>query len=112
MHRIERLAQRSGAQTTIIETAKFDTQKILDPQIEGTGYQRGPLYRRHLREYIARVAPPLHLLKRRLGGRIQPGRHAGGEPTSAISLPPCNERKGERQVTNSCERTRNGSLRL
>ncbi len=53
LHRIERLAERSGGQTAVIETAKFDTQKILNPEVEGAGYQQGPRYRRHRREYIA-----------------------------------------------------------
>ena len=48
-----RLAARCGAAVTVVQTAKFDTQRILDPQVQGTGYQEGPLYRRHLREYIA-----------------------------------------------------------
>ena len=52
-HRIERLAERSGASTACIQTGKFDTHKILDPSVAGKGYQQGPLYRRHLREYIA-----------------------------------------------------------
>ena len=52
-HRMLRLARRSGAGKAVVQTAKFDTHRILDPQVEGTGYQHGPLYRRHLREYVA-----------------------------------------------------------
>ena len=52
-HRILRLARATGAARIIIETAKFDTQKLLKPDIKGTEYQRGPLYRSHLRAYVA-----------------------------------------------------------
>ena len=109
VHRIERLAARSGAQTTIIETAKFDTQKILDPQIEGTGYQRGPLYRRHLREYIA--AQWRHRCAYCGKGdwedatrfnldHVKPRGRGGADNVRNLvwSCRPCNERKGERPV--------------
>ena len=52
-HRISRLAERSGAGTVVVQDSKFDTQKILDPGIQGTEYQQGPLYKTHLRAYIA-----------------------------------------------------------
>ena len=47
-HRLNRLAQRSGAGGAVAQTAKFDTQKILDPAIQGTEYQQGPLYQEHV----------------------------------------------------------------
>ena len=108
-HRIERLAGRGNAKTITIQTAKFDTHKILDPKVEGTGYQRGPLYRRHLREYIA--AQWQHRCAYCGKGdwedstrfnldHVQP-RTAGG-PDNVRNLVwscrPCNERKGERPV--------------
>ena len=52
-HRVQRLAKRSGAGKVIVQTAKFDTHKILNPEVQGTDYQHGPLYRRHVRAYIA-----------------------------------------------------------
>ena len=52
-HRIHRLAQRAGATTIVIQNSKFDTQKVLNPTIKGKEYQQGPLYKTHLREYIA-----------------------------------------------------------
>ena len=51
-HRIARLAERSGAGTAVVQDSKFDTQKILDPAIQGEEYQQGPLYLTHLRAYI------------------------------------------------------------
>ena len=52
-HRIRRLARRTGAATVVLQTSKFDTQKVLDPTIRGKEYQQGPLYKTHLRRYIA-----------------------------------------------------------
>ena len=52
-HRMQRLTGRSGAGKMVVQTAKFDTHKILNPEVQGTGYQRGPLYRQHVRAYIA-----------------------------------------------------------
>ena len=51
-HRIARLAERSGAKHVVVQDSKFDTQKILDPGIQGKQYQQGPLYETHLRAYI------------------------------------------------------------
>ena len=52
-HRLQRLASQSGAAEVTVQTGKFDTHRILNPQVEGAGYQHGPLYRRHLRAFIA-----------------------------------------------------------
>ena len=52
-HRIGRLTARSGAATVVLQDSKFDTQKVLNPEIHGQEYQQGPLYKSHLREYIA-----------------------------------------------------------
>ena len=108
-HRINRLAQRCGAETTIVESSKFDTQKILDPQIEGTGYQRGPLYRRHVREYIA--AQWSHRCAYCAKGdwedasrfnldHVKPRSAGGADNVRNLvwSCQPCNERKGKRPL--------------
>ena len=52
-HRIGRLAARSGAASVVLQDTKFDTQKVLNPGIHGKEYQQGPLYKSHLREYVA-----------------------------------------------------------
>ena len=52
-HRLVRLAARGGAAEAVVQTARFDTHKIVNPEVHGAGYQHGPLYRRHVREYIA-----------------------------------------------------------
>ena len=108
-HRIERLAQRSGASAACIQTGKFDTHKILDPSVSGKGYQQGPLYQRHLREYIATQcnhrcvycgkgdwedATRFNL------DHVVP--RSGSGPTNIRNLvwscEPCNQRKGDRPV--------------
>ena len=43
-HRIVRLSKRTGATEAVLETAKFDTQKLMSPDIQGTQYQQGTLY--------------------------------------------------------------------
>ena len=53
LHRTSRLAELAGARRAIVETAKFDTQKLLRGELEGIEYQQGPLYRTHLRAFIA-----------------------------------------------------------
>ena len=53
LHRTSRLAELAGARRVIVETAKFDTQKVLRGELEGSEYQQGPLYRTHLRAFIA-----------------------------------------------------------
>ena len=119
-HRIDRLAERSGAAAVTIQTGKFDTHKILNPQIQGTGYQHGPLYRRHLREYVAaqwrhrcaycgkgdwedRTAFNLDHVKPRTAGGPDNIRNL------VWSCRPCNQRKGDCPVEQFLRETRNGS---
>ena len=108
-HRIERLAGLSGASTACIQTGKFDTHKILDPSVSGKGYQQGPLYQRHLREYIAAQCNHHcvycgkgdwknatrfnldHVVPRSAGG-------ATNIRNLVWSCQPCNQHKGDRPV--------------
>ena len=53
VHRRAKLARLSGARTVVVESAKFDTQKVLRGELEGVEYQQGPLYRTHLRAFVA-----------------------------------------------------------
>ena len=108
-HRTLRLARRSGAPNAVVQTGKFDTRKILDPAVKGKEYQRGPLYKTHLRAYAAerdnhrcvycdkgdwKDGTPFNL------DHVVP-RSAGG-PTNVRnvvwSCRPCNERKAARPV--------------
>ena len=53
VHRAAKLAELAGAPGVVVESAKFDTQKVIRGEIEGAEYQQGPLYRTHLRAFIA-----------------------------------------------------------
>ena len=52
-HRLVRLAKRVGTVRTVVQTAKFDTRKILNPGIQDKEYQQGALYQSHARAYVA-----------------------------------------------------------
>ena len=108
-HRLQRLASRSGASEVTVQTGKFDTHRILNPDVEGTGYQHGPLYRRHLRAFIAEQWNHRctycgkgdwedatrfnldHVVPRTAGG-------ADNVRNLVWSCRPCNQLKGERPV--------------
>ena len=108
-HRLNRLAQRSGAGGAVVQTAKFDTQKILDPAIQGTEYQQGPLYRQHVRAYIAEQwkhrcaycgkgnwedATRFNL------DHVSPRAHGGPDNVRNLvwACRPCNQKKADRPV--------------
>ena len=88
-----------------IETARFDTQKLENPEIRGTGYQQGTLAGYELREYLlekwerkcaycGRVGVPLeieHIVVRSRGGSNRAG-------NLTLSCRPCNETKGRMEA--------------
>ena len=88
-----------------IETARFDTQKLENPEIRGTGYQQGTLAGYELREYLlekwertcaycGRVGVPLeieHIVARSRGGSNRAG-------NLTLSCRPCNEAKGRMEA--------------
>ena len=88
-----------------IETARFDTQKLENPEIRGTGYQQGTLAGYELREYLlekwerkcaycGRVGVPLeieHIVVRSRGGSNRAG-------NLTLSCRPCNEAKGRMEA--------------
>ena len=43
-HRLAKLMGWTGAEAIVVETAKFDLQKVMNTGIKGVEYQRGPLY--------------------------------------------------------------------
>ncbi len=88
-----------------IETARFDTQKLENPEIRGTGYQQGTLAGYELREYLlekwerkcaycGRVGVPLeieHIVVRSRGGSNRAG-------NLTLSCRPCDEAKGRMEA--------------
>lgn len=49
---ISRLRNRSPITSITCEQVRFDTQKLLNPEIEGVEYQRGTLFGSEIREYL------------------------------------------------------------
>lgn len=49
---VERLHQIMPITEIIVEVAEFDTQKILNPEIQSKEYQEGPLFNSNLRQYV------------------------------------------------------------
>ena len=52
IHVVEKLHQIMPITEIIVEVAEFDTQKILNPEIQGKEYQEGPLLNNNLRQYV------------------------------------------------------------
>ena len=49
---ISRLQRLVAIDQTLVETLKFDIQKLQNPHIRGKGYQQGPLYQTTLKAYV------------------------------------------------------------
>jgi 5-methylcytosine-specific restriction endonuclease McrA len=89
----------------VVETVRFDTQKLLNPQISGSEYQRGTLFSYELREYLlekfertcvycGRANVPLeidHVHPRSRGGTKSPN-------NLALACHGCNQAKGNQSV--------------
>jgi 5-methylcytosine-specific restriction endonuclease McrA len=89
------------------ELARFDTQKMQDPNIQGKGYQQGTLHQYEVREYVLEKWGrkcaycgakdfPLeveHIKPRSRGGSNRPS-------NLTLSCIPCNQAKGNQDVQN------------
>jgi len=49
---VERLRRLAPVSSISVETVRFDTQKMLNPEISGVEYQRGELWGYEIREYL------------------------------------------------------------
>ena len=49
---VHRLQQLMATDAILVETIKFDTQKLQNPHIQGKEYQQGPLYQTTLKAYV------------------------------------------------------------
>ncbi|MDR1166256.1 MAG: RRXRR domain-containing protein [Deltaproteobacteria bacterium] len=87
------------------ETVRFDTQKILNPEISGTEYQRGTLLGYEVREYLlekfggkcsycGKDGAPLQI------DHVVPKAKGGSDRVSNLTLacPECNRKKGSRDL--------------
>lgn len=105
-----RRLQRWAPVTVIdLELARFDTQLIQNPEISGTGYQRGELAGYEVREYLLEKfgrrcvycgtkGVPLNI------DHVMPRSHGGSNRGTNLVLAcvPCNQAKGNRDVREFC----------
>lgn len=99
---VKRLARYLPIKEAWVETAGFDTQKLMDPAIESRGYQEGALFRTTLRRYLDRkhkgncaycgkdLGPDWqadHVVPKSCGGSDRP-------MNRVAACRPCNEKKG------------------
>ena len=100
-----RLMSRAPVSEVHIETVRFDTQKLQNPEIEGTAYQRGELFGYEVREYLLEKwsrecaycgaeQVPLEI------EHIVPKSRGGSDRVSNLTLAcrACNQAKGNRDV--------------
>ncbi len=97
----QRLAQRCFINSVSIETVRFDTQKMDNPEISGVEYQQGELYGYEVREYLlekfdrtcvycSKTDVPMeveHIVPRSKGG-------SNRVSNLTLSCRPCNLKKG------------------
>jgi hypothetical protein len=99
------LQTRAPVTSAAIETVRFDTQLMQNPEISGVEYQQGTLAGYELREYLlekwnrtcaycGKTEVPLeieHIVPRSRGGSNRPS-------NLTLACHPCNERKGNQPV--------------
>ena len=102
-HWAEKLAVLIPIKTIAVETARFDTQLMENPEISGVEYQQGQLQGYEVREYLlekwGRKCAYCDASDRRLEvDHIWPKSRGGSNQVSnlVISCEPCNQAKGNR----------------
>jgi len=110
-HRVEtavklarRLARFFVVDRIVVETASFDTHRLMNPEVHGEGYQKGPLYRMDLRRYLfEKHRGRCAYCKDDLGDRweadhVQPKSRGGSDrPFNRVAAcAKCNQEKGNR----------------
>lgn len=104
-HWLNKLAQRIPMTTVAVETVRFDTQALQNPEISGTGYQQGTLAGYEVREYLLEKwnrtcaycdaqHVPLEI------EHIEPRSKGGSNRVSNLTLAcvPCNQKKGNQSI--------------
>ena len=88
-----------------VESVRFDTQQMVNPEISGTEYQQGTLAGYEVREYLlekwGRCCAYCDATERPLQlDHIVPRARGGSDRVSNLTLAceTCNQRKGERDV--------------
>lgn len=88
----------------VAETANFDIHRLMNPEVEGVGYQRGPLYRIDLRQYLfQKFNGKCVYCRKELGDgwqadHVNPKSRGGSDrPFNRVaSCELCNQKKGNR----------------
>jgi hypothetical protein len=104
-HWLSKLAQRIPITTVAVETVRFDTQALQNPEISGTAYQQGTLAGYEVREYLLEKWQrtcvycgaqhvPLEI------EHIEPRSKGGSDRVSNLTLAcrSCNQKKGNQPL--------------
>jgi Restriction endonuclease len=104
-HWLKKLIFRAPITECHVETVRFDTHALINPEVSGVGYQQGTLFGYELREYLlekwgrkcaycGKEGVPLEV------EHIHPRRNGGSDRVSNLTLAchPCNEKKGSGDV--------------
>jgi 5-methylcytosine-specific restriction endonuclease McrA len=104
-HWSKRLCRIAPITSIVVETVRFDMQKLETPEISGTGYQKGTLFGYEVREYLlekwGRKCVYCEETKLRLEiDHIHPKSTGGTDAVSNLTIccRSCNEKKGNRPL--------------
>jgi 5-methylcytosine-specific restriction endonuclease McrA len=103
----KRLSRYVKIRRNVAETASFDIQRMMNPEIEGVGYQKGPLFRTDLRKYLLlKHNGKCAYCKKALGDgwqadHVQPKSRGGSDRAfnRVAACEPCNVRKSNQTAS-------------
>ena len=103
-----RVAERFGACRVAVETAKFDPQRMQNPEIHGKQYQQGPLYQKTQKGYVMErdgdrcryCGKPAGKRRKLTLDHVEPQARGGSDAPYNIvaACERCNAEKGDRPV--------------
>jgi len=100
-HWVNKLLKHTSIKSIAVETVRFDTQKMQNPEISGVEYQRGTLHGYEVREYLLEKWGRKCAYCGETNGRLEidhivPKSRGGGDAVSnlLICCRECNEKKG------------------
>lgn len=100
----KRLSRYVKIRRNVVETASFDLHRMMNPEVEGAGYQQGPLFRTDLRRYLfLKHKGKCAYCRKDLGkgwqaDHVQPKSRRGSDRAwnRVAACAPCNIEKGNR----------------
>ncbi len=118
-HQVKKISSVSPVDTIAVETVRFDTQKLRDPEISGVEYQQGELLGYEIREYLlekwqrtcsycGKKDQPLEI------DHIHPKSRGGTDSVTNLTLAcsPCNRRKGNQPAKDFLKESVKGEAKL